>query len=111
MAGRRMDDEARRLVEGEEMLVLEQHGERHLLGRHLAPLGERRQGDLDLVAQGQPARRLRGRVAVDPHPPLRDPGLEAGAGDVRPVGQVAPQDVVEPLPGVAAVGAEGAGFG
>ncbi len=50
MAGRRMDDQARRLVEGEEMLVLEQHGERHLLGGHPAPFGKRRQGDLDLIA-------------------------------------------------------------
>ena len=103
-----VDDEARGLVEDEEVLVLEQDGERDLLRDELRLRRRgRREDDVDLVARRDLRGSLRRGAPVDGDEPRVDPLLDLrprGLGEVR---QVAEEDAVEALAGVAAVGAEG----
>ena len=107
VAGGGMGDEAGRLVHGEEVLVLVEDRERHLLRGVDPPRRERRKVQGDLVAQFQEARGARRGDAVDQDVPRRDPALEGVARQLRPVGEVAAEGAIQADAGVAAVGAEG----
>ena len=101
-----VDDDPCGLVDREQVVVLVQHGERHLLGEKRRRVGRRRRElDGDAVAAQQPLRRLAARLPVHgdlarPHPSGR---LDAAH---REVGEVADECAVQPLAVVAAVGEE-----
>jgi hypothetical protein len=76
-----VDDEARRLVDREEVLVLVEHVERNVLGvdRDGTRLGD---FDLDGIAPAHNVRALR-RLARNPSRSLLDEPLDPGSGKVR----------------------------
>ncbi len=112
MTERGVRHHARRLVDGEQVLVFVEHDERDVLGRHrpsrrrLAVRGNR---DGDGVAVGRAGRHATDRHAVDRDVTALDPRLNARAGGGRNVGEVPAEDEIDPPAGVAAIGNECAG--
>src|SRR5947209_6625855 len=106
-----MHDDAGGLVEREQVVVLVQDVEADVFGLHRTAsrvdsgCGER--DGHDIAQRGTRGHTMNWR-AVHGDLPLLDPGLDAGARGGTDVGEVPPQHEVEPLPGVTAVGGEGA---
>ena len=100
-----MRDDARRLVDGEEMVVFIDDVERKILCRRLAPLGEvRGKRDGDAIAGGEPQCSAAGGLAVDAHRAVVDPGLDACAGRASEIREMAADRQIEPPAGIAAIG-------
>ena len=101
LAGGGMDDQAGRLVDDEQVLVLEEDVERQC-PRRAASFGRRRRLDLDLRAVGRVARGIAYRDAVDLDMTRLDQRLEPGARqrEAALAGRLA-EEAVEPLADVA----------
>jgi hypothetical protein len=96
VAGRRVDDQAGRLVDDDEVLVLEEDRQRDVLGDRAGRRG-RRDRDLDDVAEAELGPRLRRRDAADRDVAVVDQpaDLRAGQRVVAP-GQGLGEERVEP---------------
>ena len=106
-----MHHHAGRLVEREQVIVLEEDVEPDVFGRHLAParLALRRERDRHQIAERGARGDAADRRAVHGHQSVRDPRLDARAGRGVDVGEMPAEHEVEPPPGVAAIGGEDAG--
>ncbi len=93
VARRGVDDEPRRLVDDDQVLVLEKHVQRHLLREQLRRNDWRRE-DFDHVAWLEELGGLAGR-AVAPHASLGDPAGDLGA---RPAVSRPGKEAVQPQP-------------
>jgi hypothetical protein len=102
MSGRGMHDQAGRLVDGDQVGVLVQHGERQVLGDQLDRLGGR-DVDLDRVAGAHPLAGLGDRRAMDPDLRAVDQPLDPGA---RQRGDDRGDQRVDPLAGTLGVDGE-----
>jgi hypothetical protein len=99
-AGVGVTEQSGRLVERDQVLVLEQHARLEAHGQHAALLGRQRDRELAGLLDQVPG--LRDLGAGEPHPALPDQLLQARA---RPALHVGDQDLVEALaPGLAAQG-------
>ena len=104
---RGVDDEAGRLVEDEEVLVLEEDRERDVLRTQLRLRRRgRREDGVDEIAGGDLRGGLRDGATVDGDEARADPLLDLRPGGLRKVGEVAEEDAVEALAVVAAIGGE-----
>jgi len=88
-----VDDEARRLVEDEEVTVLVEHAEREILRLGDCRLG-RWNGDLHPLAALEALRRTPG-TSVDENPSCFQERLHAGAAEL---GEAEGDGAIEPLP-------------
>jgi hypothetical protein len=101
-----VDDDARRLVDRDQVLVFVQDVERKVLGRHRGPgrSGIGRQGDRQDVASRHAGRGAADRPAVDRHAACSDPGLHARARRLRQARKMTANHEIEPPAVIAAVG-------
>ena len=107
-----MDDDAGRLVDDEQIVVLVQHVDRRVFRDHRGGLGRVAGGDRDRQGNDVAERRARGgppdRPAVHGDVPVLDPSLHARAAGRPDIGQVPPKHQVEAPAGVAAIGRQDA---
>ena len=82
VAGRRMHHQAGRLVDDQQVLVLEHHRQRHGLGAKRLALRRRHQLDDDALACQHLARRAGHRAILDPHVAALDQGLHMAAREL-----------------------------
>jgi hypothetical protein len=105
VSGRRMDDQAGRLVDDDQVRILVEDGQRDRLGGEL-DRRRRTQPDLDPVAVAELGARLVDGGAVQADVPLLDQPLDLGAGQLR---VAAGEEGVEARPHLLVAGARRGG--
>ncbi len=100
----RVRDDARRLVDGKQMLILEKHVERQLLGLWQPTAHGRRKRRVDAVASHDACRGPRDDAAIDRDSAVLDCPLDTAPRQREPSAQVPQYDEVQANAVIAPVG-------